>query len=118
MWLWRIIGGIAFGLGAIGLWLPVWPTTIFWILAAFAFARSDPRFAAWIYARPGLGPVIQTFVETGALSRNAKFAALGGMALAAGLIVLLLRSRPIPLAAGLALIAVGAAFVQSRPRAP
>ena len=68
MWSWRILGLISFAFGAIGLFLPIWPTTVFWIVAALAFARSNPAWAEWIYARPKIGPPIRTFVETGALS--------------------------------------------------
>ncbi|HRX75154.1 MAG TPA: YbaN family protein, partial [Hyphomonas sp.] len=79
MWSWRILGLVAFAFGAIGLFIPIWPTTVFWIVAALAFARSNPAWAEWIYTRPKIGPAIRTFVETGALSRAGKTAALGGM---------------------------------------
>ena len=70
--LWRAAGGVMFALGAIGLVLPVWPTTIFWILAALAFARSWPRMRDRLYAWPRLGPTIAAFAEHGVMSRSAK----------------------------------------------
>ncbi|MEH6808026.1 MAG: YbaN family protein [Hyphomonas oceanitis] len=114
MWAWRILGIFAFVLGAIGVVLPVMPTTIFWIVAAFAFVRSDPRWAAWIYARPGIGPQIQTFVETGRIGMRGKAAALAGMALAAAGTIFLFWKHPWPMAGSLGFLAIGAAFVISR----
>lgn len=117
MWSWRILGLVAFAFGAIGLFVPIWPTTVFWIVAALAFARSNPAWAEWIYTRPKIGPVIRTFVETGALSRAGKVAALGGMGLAAAFLGVLFWKRPIPLAIGLSILGAGALFVITRPRA-
>ena len=118
MWSWRILGLVAFAFGAIGLFVPIWPTTVFWIVAALAFARSNPAWAEWIYARPKIGPAIRIFVETGALSRATKTAALGGMSLATVIVGIVLWKRPLPLGIGLAVIAAGALFVITRPRAP
>jgi uncharacterized protein len=114
MLVWRLVGLLAFALGAIGLAVPVWPTTIFWIIAALAFAKSNPAWADWIYNRPRVGPAIRAFVETGQMSRASKIAALIGMGLAAGLAGLLFWQRPWIVAASLGLIAVGAVFVISR----
>ena len=117
MWSWRILGLVAFVFGAIGLFLPIWPTTVFWIVAALAFARSNPAWAEWIYARPKIGPPIRTFVETGALSRAGKTAALGGMALAGAVMIALFWKKPVPLGIGLSVLGAGALFVITRPRA-
>jgi|AntAceMinimDraft_11_1070367.scaffolds.fasta_scaffold00045_65 hypothetical protein len=120
MWAWRILGMIAFALGAIGIVLPIWPTTIFWIVAALAFAKSNPQWADWIYARPGLGASIRTYVETGRMSMRSKSAALAGMALAAAGTIYIFWNRPWAMAGSLGFLALGAAFVISRkpPFAP
>ena len=115
MWSWRILGLVAFTFGAIGLFIPIWPTTIFWIVAALAFARSNPAWAEWIYNRPKIGPTIRTFVETGALSPAGKTAALAGMALSALIVGVLFWKRPVPLGIGLTIIGGGALFVITRP---
>jgi uncharacterized protein len=120
MWAWRILGIIAFAMGAIGVVLPIWPTTIFWIVAAIAFAKSNPQWADWIYARPGIGLPIRTFVETGRMGMRSKSAALAGMALAAAGTIYLFWHLPWAMAGSLGLLALGAAFVISRklPFAP
>ena len=114
MWAWRIIGGFFLLLGGIGIVLPVLPTTIFWILAALCFARSDPKVRDWIYAKPGIGPQVELFIEKGEMTKAGKRGALMGMALGAGILTFFFHARPIVLAIGFATIAIGAAVVLSR----
>ncbi|MEH6409025.1 MAG: YbaN family protein [Hyphomonas sp.] len=114
MWAWRILGMFAFAVGAIGLALPIWPTTIFWIAAALAFARSNPAWAQWIYARPGIGQPIRDFAESGRMSMRSKLAALSGMALAAAGTIFFFWRMPWTMAISLGLLAIGAVFVISR----
>ncbi|WP_300376388.1 YbaN family protein [Henriciella sp.] len=111
----RLLGFLFLALGAIGIFLPVWPTTIFWIVAALCFTRSSPAMRDWIYARPGLGPPIRDFIEQGTLSRSSKSGALAGMAIASGISGFLLWGRWAWLAIALGLVVTGAAYVLSRP---
>ena len=111
----RFLGFLFLALGAIGIFLPVWPTTIFWIVAALCFARSSPAMRDWIYARPKFGPPIQQFIERGTLSRTSKTGALAGMALAAGISSAVLWGRWSWMGMALVLILCGAAYVLSRP---
>ncbi|MEO9971631.1 MAG: YbaN family protein [Hyphomonadaceae bacterium] len=114
MMIWRILGGLALVVGAIGIIVPGLPTTIFWILAALCFARSDPKIRDWIYARPGIGPQVELFIEEGQMTKSGKRGALIGMSFAALLLIYIFRDRPVVLAAGLSLIAIGALVVLSR----
>ena len=111
----RMLGFLFLALGAIGIFLPVWPTTIFWIVAALCFARSSPVMRDWIYARPKLGPPIQQFIERGTLSRSSKTGAVAGMTLAAAISTVLLWDRWIWTAIALGLIACGMVYVLTRP---
>lgn len=110
----RLLGGLFLALGAIGLAIPVWPTTIFWILAAVCFARSSPVTRDWIYSRPGVGPVVEDFVEFGRISRKAKLGALFGIALAAGLCAFILWRNTIALYITLVTLALVATYVATR----
>lgn len=114
MWAWRILGCIAFIIGAIGIVVPIWPTAIFWIVAALAFAKSNPAWAEWIYARPGIGPAIKEFLETGRMTQASRVASLAGLSVASVLIVLLLHTRPLIAAGGLAVVAIGAIYILTR----
>lgn len=115
MFLLRILGGLFVVIGAVGLFLPLWPTTIFWILAAMCFARSSPAAQAWIYKQPVIGAQVEAFVERGTLSRASKVAALIGMAIATAICVFTFRAQPYWLAGAIGLILIGAAVVITRP---
>lgn len=115
MWLWRSIGVIAFIIGAIGIVLPIWPTTVFWIVSALCFAKSDPTWRDWIYKRPGLGPAIESFAERGVLQRTSKVAALAGMGIALIGMSVAFWSRPHILIIGASILGAGCLFVLTRP---
>lgn len=114
-WLWAGVGFIFLAIGAVGIVLPLWPTTIFWILAVFCLAESHPKVRDWIYARPGIGPVIEDFAERGEISRKGKTAAIGGMLLACIISAWFLRESSIGLAGLVIGVAIGILFVATRP---
>ena len=78
---WVALGWLCVGLGLIGAVLPVMPTTVFLILAAFCFGRGSPRARAWLVGHPVFGPPILKWEADGAISRRAKAWATGVMAL-------------------------------------
>ncbi|WP_245263399.1 YbaN family protein [Azorhizobium doebereinerae] len=63
-------------LGAIGMVVPMMPGTVFLIGAAWCFARSSPRFEAWLLNHRYLGPTVRRWQETGAIPLVAKAFAL------------------------------------------
>lgn len=71
-----IIGTLALVLGAIGLFLPVLPTTPFVILAAACYLRSSKRMHAWILQSSLFGETIENFQAGRGLKRDTKIRAL------------------------------------------
>lgn len=66
------VGFMTTGLGIIGLFLPLMPTTCFLIVAVWAFSKSKPEFSQWILQHPQFGPAINHWLEHKAISRETK----------------------------------------------
>lgn len=71
--LYIVLGLLNVGLGSVGLFLPLLPTTPFLLLAAFLFARSSPRWHQWLLSHKHLGPYIHAFRGRTGLTRAQKF---------------------------------------------
>jgi len=112
--LWRITGILLVALGFVGMVLPLLPTTIFWILAAICFGRSDPRLQAWLFRHPRFGAIIEGFVRHGVLSRRSKLLAVTGAGLGCGIGALLAPGLSLKLLAGL-LFLVAVTYILTRP---
>lgn len=54
-----VCGTICVGLGILGIFLPLMPTTVFLLMAAACYARSSERFHRRLVEHPWLGPYIQ-----------------------------------------------------------
>jgi hypothetical protein len=105
-----LAGLISLGLGFVGLFLPLLPTVPFVLLAAFCFAKSEPRLARWLDEHRRFGPHIRAWRTSRAVSRAGKRAAWSAFAVSAalGLLALPLPWSLVPLlvaAAGSAWIA-------------
>ncbi len=113
--LYLCLGFLMLGLGIIGAILPVMPTTIFIILAAWFFARSSPKLEKRILAHPQFGPLVIKWRDRGAIPRRAKKFACGGMMI--GYAIFLWSAQPgLYLGAGVALFMLACAYyVVSRP---
>jgi uncharacterized membrane protein YbaN (DUF454 family) len=61
--LWIVGGTVCVGLGILGLFLPVLPTTPFLLLAAFCYGRGSKRFYHWLVDRSWVGGYIRSYRE-------------------------------------------------------
>lgn len=56
-----ICGTISVGLGVIGIFLPLLPTTVFFLLAAYCYARSSQKFYDWLLNNRWFGEYIRNY---------------------------------------------------------
>jgi len=113
---WYSIGAIAFGLGVIGIGLPILPTVPFLLIAVWAFARSSPQLRQRILNHRVYGPPIKAWQERGAIGRIAKIWAVSAMT--AGIAIALWAGLPAWLIAGQIIICLSVGlYVITRPEA-
>jgi hypothetical protein len=118
----RIVRGLFFVLGVISLvglafsFLPGIPTADLVVLALFFFARSSPRFEAWLRSRPFVQRILSRY--EGGLTLATKIQATIGISLSLGLSAgFLTDDRTLRTLIGfVGLFALW--FVWSRPRKP
>ena len=70
-----IFGIISLGLGILGAFLPVLPTTPLLLLAAACFLRSNRRLYDWLMNHPKLGVYLKNFLKHKAIPICAIFVA-------------------------------------------
>ena len=71
-----ILGLISLGLGILGAFLPVLPTTPLLLLAAALFLRGNRRLYDWLMNHPKLGPYISNFLKHKAIPLRVKVIAI------------------------------------------
>lgn len=108
------LGWLAVGLAAIGVVLPVLPTTPFLLVAAWAFAKASPAARHWLHGHRLFGPFIRDWQREGAIPRRGKIAAVVGMLMAWHVVFVTSPMPWVPVVVGLCLSAV-AVYVVTRP---
>ncbi|MGH2607532.1 MAG: YbaN family protein [Tepidiformaceae bacterium] len=85
-----LAGGVLVAVGAVGIFVPLLPTTIFLILAAGCFGRSSPGAYRWLTTNRLFGPVLKNYQEGGGATMRTKVGSVvflwAGLGLAAWLV--------------------------------
>ena len=110
--LYRALGVLFLGLGLVGVFVPLLPTTVFVLAAAYCFARSSPSLYAWLLQHPRFGPYIKNWEERRAMPRTAKRIALTFTAIGAVLAIGLIPSWPADVAVGMVALGLVALLVR------
>ena len=109
------LGWLCVVAGVVGIFLPILPTTPFLLVAAWAFAKSSPRFQYWLESHQTLGPYIYDWRHYGVVPIRAKILAISMMTLSFSWLVFLSgASTTVVVVVGLTMAGV-ATFLLTRP---
>jgi uncharacterized membrane protein YbaN (DUF454 family) len=84
------VGATSVALGVIGIFVPLWPTTCFLLLAGWCFARSSPRAERWLHENRLFGKYLRDYRENGIISARVRFGSLSVLWLFIGISAILL----------------------------
>lgn len=74
-----VLGWVSLALGVVTLFVPLFPTTIFLLLAVWALSQSSSPGYHWLRAHPKLGPTMREWDEHGVIAPRAKMLAISGL---------------------------------------
>ena len=112
-----VIGLSSLAIGAVGIFVPILPTTPFVLISAIAFANSNERLHQWLLDHNVFGPLITDWREHGAISRRTKIVSI--LSMVAVVVISLLLAVPTHVLAIQALVlSVSASFILTRPLPP
>lgn len=74
--IWLLAGFLAMGIGAVGVALPVLPTTPFLLLASFCLAKGSDRFHRWFTGTKLYKRHLESFAKNRSMTLKTKFSLL------------------------------------------
>ncbi len=109
-----LFGLVCVGLGIIGMFLPVMPSTIFFLIGLWAFSRSSVRFHDWLYNHPRFGQSLRDWHQHRAIPLKAKMVAVGLISLSFVVVLVLVAQAWLLILVG-AILGVVVVFIITRP---
>jgi uncharacterized protein len=88
-------GLIAVGLGFVGFVVPGMPATVFFIIAAYCFSRSNRALLRWVLGLPLVGQLIRDYRQGLGMPRRAKQVAISMIVLAVAFSLWRIQTLPI-----------------------
>lgn len=113
-----LLAWVFLSLGILGAFLPLLPTTVFIILAAWAFAKSSPEREAWLLKHKTFGPPLRNWRKYRAISTRAKTMAYCLITLSGFLSVWLLQAKPVLMTVTLLCLAGVIIYISRLPVLP
>ena len=111
------LGIFSVGLGLVGAFLPLLPTTPFIMLAAWCFMRSSAKAHAWIYRQPLFGKALTDWEKNRSISRTTKVTAIGTILFSLVFIWIKVNNLWIKVAVSVFLVSVSI-FIATRGESP
>jgi len=75
-WTLLLAGTVLVGIGILGIFLPLLPTTVFFLMAAWCYARSSHTFYNWLHHNKYFGKYLKNYREGKGISRSSKISTI------------------------------------------
>jgi hypothetical protein len=111
------LGCLFFGLGVLGAFLPVLPTTPFMLVALWAFSLSSKRLETWLLQHRRFGPRLIAWRTHRAVPLPVKLSAWGSM-IGSLTLMTIGGASPIALGGAASVMLIGAIYVARCPSRP
>ena len=105
-WILIIVGSFFAGLGILGIFLPLLPTTPFLLLAAACYIRSSERLYNWLMNNKWIGRYIKNYIEGKGIPLKSKVLSISALWITIGYSVFFVVNI-FPVRVILILIAIG-----------
>jgi uncharacterized membrane protein YbaN (DUF454 family) len=86
-------GTVLVGVGILGIFLPLLPTTVFFLMAAACYGKSSPEAYRWLTTNRWFGRYLRDYREEHGATIGAKLFSLGSLWLGIGLSAYFLRAN-------------------------
>lgn len=108
------IGALFVGLGVLGAFLPVLPTTPLLLVSLWAFSKSSARLERWLLEHPRFGARLVAWRTHRVIPLPVKLTAWGSM-LASLTVMTVVGVSPYALIGAGSVMAIGAVYIASKP---
>jgi uncharacterized membrane protein YbaN (DUF454 family) len=75
-WSLMLAGTVLVGIGILGIFLPLLPTTVFFLMAAWCYARSSKRFYDWLHHNKVFGKYLKSYREGKGITPSGKISTI------------------------------------------
>ncbi|MEI7906627.1 MAG: YbaN family protein [Bacteroidota bacterium] len=104
-WTLMFAGTVLVGIGILGIFLPLLPTTVFFLMAAWCYARSSQKFYDWLHHNRYFGKYLKSYREGKGITRSSKIATI--VILWGGILYSIFVTNSLPIHLVLLAVAIG-----------
>lgn len=92
-----VVGFLCVGIGFVNHFIPGMPSTVFYLIALWAFKRSSPKMEHWILWKSPVGPALRDWEDDRSITMRTKIVAIVfvWLGIGASIAILMMRHRPL-----------------------
>ena len=113
-WFFIALGSLLVGIGVLGIFLPLLPSTVFFLMAAGCYGKSSPGAYAWLTTNRWFGRHLKDYKEERGATVGAKVMSVGSLWLGIGVSEVLVDNPWVRLALVVIALAVTAHLLRLR----